>query len=106
MSASAFRSRIAKPGTGKNGNAAQPQAWDAWKEWGNGLVPSHAFARDMEPGIGVPPNVIWMKKEKGKWSFSSAWSIARDYRDGVSGFNEIARRKPSCADAVDKTAAK
>lgn len=96
MNAAAFRSRTAKPNAARNG--ANPEAWDAWKKWGDGFVPSNAFLLGMRPGIGDPPNVIWMKKEGGKWWFG--WG-GRGYVDSLSDFDEIIRRKPSCRELSD-----
>jgi hypothetical protein len=96
MSAMSFRSRTAKPGTGA-AKDADPKAWGAWRPWGDGFVPSNAFLRDMPQGIGDPPNVIQLRKEKGKWLFRPHESRTSS-NDVIGDLDEIARRKPFCAD--------
>jgi hypothetical protein len=98
MNASAFRSRTAKG----QPDSYDLKTWDGWKPWSDAFVPSHAFLMEMVPNTGDPPNVIWMRKAGGKWSFWTAGSRATGYSDNMSALDEIARRKPSCTELRDQ----
>jgi hypothetical protein len=105
MHASRFRSRTPKPKLAAVSDRVEPKEWAGWKKWAGGFVPSNAFLLGMRPGIGDPPNVIWLKKEGGKWWFWSSWPGASGYSDNLRDLDRIMGYKPSCAELADKPAA-